>query len=120
MTSTTSTVTSGEPATVAGVPACPLATLPPEVADTVGDIRSNGPFPFPRNDGVVFGNREALLPDESRGYYREYTVPTPGASNRATRRIVTGGAPQTDPRDYFYTGDHYASFCLITGIGAGS
>lgn len=102
--------------TSAGVPTCPLSTLPPEVADTVDAIATNGPFPFPRNDGVVFGNREGHLPAEERGYYHEYTVRTPGASNRSTRRVVTGGLPLTDPAEYFYTGDHYDSFCLVSGI----
>jgi guanyl-specific ribonuclease Sa len=100
-----------------GVPICPLATLPPEVADTVRVIQSHGPFPFPRNDGVIFGNREGHLPDHTKGYYHEYTVITPGARNRSTRRIITGGAPVTNPRQYFYTGDHYDSFCLVDDAG---
>jgi ribonuclease T1 len=104
----------------AGLPTCPLASLPREVADTVDLIRSNGPFPYPRNDGVVFGNREAHLPGQARGYYHEYTVITPGAANRATRRVITGGTPLTDPRQYFYTADHYDSFCLVSGIGGRS
>jgi ribonuclease T1 len=104
----------------AGMSTCPLETLPPEAADTVADIHSDGPFPFPRNDGVVFGNRESHLPAEGKGYYREYTVVTPGASSRSVRRIVTGGSPPTDPREYFYTDDHYNSFCLITGAGGRS
>jgi guanyl-specific ribonuclease Sa len=87
------------------------------VADTVRVIRSNGPFRFPRNDGVVFGNREGHLPDQARGYYHEYTVITPGASNRSTRRIITGGTPLDNPRQYFYTGNHYDSFCLISDVG---
>lgn len=103
--------------TTAGVPTCPLATLPPEAADTVRLIRSDGPFPFPHNDGVVFGNRERHLPDQSRGYYHEYTVITPGARNRSTKRIITGGAPITNPRQYFYTADHYDSFCLVSDAG---
>lgn len=106
--------------TADGLPVCPLATLPAEVADTVDDIRSNGPFPFPRNDGVVFGNREAHLPPEPKGYYHEYTVVTPGAENRSTRRIVTGGAPLTDPPHYYYSGDHYDSFCLVDDAGGRS
>lgn len=109
----TATVESSVP----GVPSCPLATLPREAADTVRRIRAGGPFPHPRNDGVVFRNREGQLPDKARGYYREYTVITPGASNRSTKRIVTGGAPPTDPPQYFYTGDHYDSFCLVTDAG---
>lgn len=103
-------------ATSAGVPTCALATLPPEVADTVDAIETNGPFPFPRNDGVVFGNREGRLPAEERGYYHEYTVLTPGAPTRSTRRIVTGGEPLTTPDEFFYTGDHYDSFCLVSDI----
>jgi len=106
---------SDQASTTAGVPACALTTLPPEVAQTVRIIHSNGPFPFPRNDGVVFGNREGHLPLQAKGYYREYTVITPGARNRSTRRIITGGTTVTDPRQYFYTVNHYDSFCLVTG-----
>jgi ribonuclease T1 len=111
------TKSSDAASTTDGVPTCPLATLPPEVADTVRVIRSNGPFPFPRNDGVVFGNREGHLPGQARGYYHEYTVITPGARNRSTKRIITGGAPVTNPRQYFYTDDHYDSFCLVADAG---
>jgi guanyl-specific ribonuclease Sa len=96
-----------------GVPTCSLTSLPPEAADTVRFIHAGGPFPFPRNDGVVFGNREGHLPDQTTGYYHEYTVITPGAKNRSTRRIITGGTPPTHPPQYFYTADHYDSFCLI-------
>jgi guanyl-specific ribonuclease Sa len=103
--------------TTAGTRTCPLATLPHEVLDTVREIRSNGPFPFPRSDGVVFGNREHHLPDRARGYYHEYTVNTPGAADRSRRRIVTGGSPLTNPHQYFYTDDHYDSFCLVTDAG---
>ena len=100
-----------------GVAECPLTTLPREAVDTVRAIHAGGPFPFPRNDGVVFGNREHHLPDQGKGYYHEYTVITPGAQNRSIRRIVTGGSPVTDPPQYFYSGDHYDSFCLITDAG---
>jgi ribonuclease T1 len=103
--------------TTAGSATCPLATLPHEVADTVRVIHTNGPFPFPRNDGAVFGNREHHLPNQTRGYYHEYTVNTPGASTRSTRRIITGGSPLTNPPQYFYTSDHYDSFCLIPDAG---
>ena len=99
------------------VPTCPLATLPHEAVDTVRLIHSNGPFPFPHSDGVVFVNREGHLPEQSRGYYHEYTVINPSARDRSLRRIVTGGAPSTNPTQYFYTGDHYDSFCLVTGAG---
>jgi ribonuclease T1 len=98
-----------------GTPTCPLTTLPPEVTETVGLIHSGGPFPFPRNDGAVFGNREGHLPAKNLGYYHEYTVVTPGARDRAEKRIVTGGTPITHPAQYFYSGDHYDSFCLVTG-----
>ena len=105
------------PTTTAGASTCPLASLPREAADTVRVIRSGGPFAFPRNDGVVFGNREGHLPRQTRGYYHEYTVVTPGSSSRSTRRIITGGAPLTNPPQYFYTNDHYDSFCLVTDEG---
>lgn len=112
------TTKSSDPATTAvGVPTCPLETLPPEVAETVRVIHSNGPFPFPRNDGVVFGNREGHLPDQAGGCCHEYTVITPGVRNRSTRHVITGGAPVTNPRQYFYTDDHYDSFCLVTDEG---
>jgi ribonuclease T1 len=103
--------------TTVGVPTCPLTNLPPEAVDTVRLIHAGGPFPFPRTDGEVFINREGHLPAQSRGYYHEYTVITAGARDRSGRRIVTGGAPPTNPTQYFYTGDHYDSFCLVTGAG---
>ncbi|MBA8793481.1 guanyl-specific ribonuclease Sa [Friedmanniella endophytica] len=98
-----------------GLRTCPLGSLPGEADETVTLIRRGGPFPFPRNDGVVFGNRERVLPAEHSGYYHEYTVITPGSRTRGARRIVTGGKPLTDPAVWFYTGDHYDSFCEITG-----
>jgi ribonuclease T1 len=96
---------------------CPIATLPREVVDTVRRIHAGGPFPFPRSDGTVFTNHEGHLPKQRRGFYHEYTVITPRARDRSVRRIVTGGAPLADPNQYFYTGDHYDSFCLITDAG---
>lgn len=95
---------------------CALSGLPPEADKTVELIQSGGPFPYPRNDGVIFGNFEGRLPKHERGYYHEYTVPTPGNKHRGKRRIVTGGAPRNDPPEYYYTGDHYESFCLIGGM----
>jgi guanyl-specific ribonuclease Sa len=83
--------------------------LPVEARETLQLIASHGPFPYDR-DGVVFGNFEHRLPEQPRGYYREYTVPTPGAHNRGARRIITGGDP---PRAYYYTDDHYQSFRQI-------
>lgn len=88
-----------------------LAELPRQGAETYHLIRQGGPFPHEK-DGVVFGNRERLLPPEKRGYYREYTVATPGSRDRGTRRIVCGGLPRT-PDACYYTADHYASFRKI-------
>lgn len=82
------------------------AWLPPEAVATLQLIQRGGPFPH-RQDGTVFQNRERLLPQQPRGYYREYTVRTPGLSHRGARRIVTGGNP---PAVYYYTEDHYRSF----------
>lgn len=94
---------------------CDLNTLPPETARIAALIRAGGPFKHPRKDGSTFGNREGRLPKERRGYYREYTVLTPGVKHRGARRIVTGGNPATNPPFWYYTKDHYGSFCLIGG-----
>ena len=80
--------------------------LPPEAIATLQAIDAGGPFPYDR-DGTVFQNREGLLPQRPRGYYREYTVETPGSRDRGARRIVVGGDP---PEVYYYTEDHYRSF----------
>ena len=85
--------------------------LPMEARHTLKLIRQGGPFPYEK-DGAVFGNYERLLPKQNRGYYREYTVKTPGARNRGARRIVTGGELNS-PRELYYTEDHYASFRRI-------
>ncbi|GDY32575.1 ribonuclease domain-containing protein [Gandjariella thermophila] len=85
----------------------PLSSLPPEATDTVRLIRRGGPYPYPQ-DGTVFSNREGILPSCPSGYYHEYTVKTPGSPDRGARRIVTG-----DGGEYFYTGDHYASFVVV-------
>jgi ribonuclease T1 len=89
-----------------------LTTLPVEAQKTQSLIRTGGPFPYSK-DGSVFGNREQLLPRRERGYYREYTVPTPGSKDRGARRIVCGGERATLPDACYYTADHYASFRLI-------
>lgn len=91
----------------AAIPTVAVAELPGEARDTFHLIKQGGPFPFPR-DGVVFGNREHRLPAQSRGYYREYTVKTPGARNRGARRIVCGVVPEC-----YYTADHYQTFKRI-------
>jgi ribonuclease T1 len=97
--------------TSSALPEVALADLPPEAREVSAAIRSGGPFAYPR-DGVVFGNRERILPDEPRGYYHEYTVPTPGMTSRGARRIVCGGPPRA-PHACFYTADHYQSFRRI-------
>jgi len=89
-----------------------LAELPTEARKTEQLIRLSGPFPYAK-DGTVFGNRERLLPRERRGYYREYTVKTPGSRDRGARRIVCGGEKPAAPEACYYTADHYASFKRI-------
>ncbi|MBI4193961.1 MAG: ribonuclease [Betaproteobacteria bacterium] len=89
------------------IPEIAAAELPREARETLALIRKGGPFPYQR-DGVVFGNFEKRLPPRERGYYREYTVPTPGLKHRGARRIVTGGNGEL-----YYTHDHYQSFKRI-------
>jgi ribonuclease T1 len=84
-----------------------VAQLPPEARDTLALMRKGGPFPYAR-DGVVFNNREGHLPRRQRGYYREYTVKTPGARDRGARRIVRG-----EGGELYYTDDHYRTFRRI-------
>lgn len=88
-----------------------VSQLPREARETLMLIRRGGPFPYAK-DGTVFFNRERLLPLQPRGYYREYTVPTPGARDRGARRIVAGGDPRWSV-EYYYTRDHYRSFRRI-------
>jgi ribonuclease T1 len=88
-----------------------VAELPRQGRETYELIRQGGPFPYGK-DGAVFGNRERSLATEKRGYYREYTVTTPGSRDRGARRIVCGG-PMRAPDACYYTADHYASFRRI-------
>jgi len=88
-----------------------LAELPGPGAEIYVQIHQGGPFANEK-DGSVFGNRERLLPAQKRGFYREYTVPTPGLSHRGVKRIVCGGQVRT-PEVCYYTADHYASFRRI-------
>ena len=92
-----------------------LDSLPVQVGRTLALIRAGGPFPY-RKDGVVFGNRERLLPPRPRGHYTEYTVPTPRARDRGARRIVAAGEP-TRTDEFYYTDDHYQSFRRIREPG---
>ena len=85
--------------------------LPSEAQDTLRLIASGGPFPYDR-DGIAFGNQEKRLPTKPRGYYREYTVSTPGVGHRGARRIIAGGDP---PEVFYYTDDHYQTFREIGG-----
>ncbi len=87
--------------------------LPAEAQSVTRAIRAGGPFAYPK-DGIVFANRERFLPPEYRGFYREYTVATPGARDRGARRIVCGGKQPTAPVACYYSNDHYASFHRIT------
>jgi len=88
-----------------------VAELPKPGPEVYARIFQGGPFEFEK-DGTVFFNRERLLPPSKRGYYREYTVPTPGLSHRGKRRIVCGGPPKA-PDACYYTADHYESFRRI-------
>ncbi|WP_367131287.1 ribonuclease domain-containing protein [Saccharothrix sp. HUAS TT1] len=99
---------SGVPGAGSGLPVEALSSLPEQVRATWELIGRGGPFPYPRNDGVTFQNREERLPDQPRDYYREYTVPTPGSDDRGARRLVTGSSDEV-----YYTADHYESFVVV-------
>ena len=107
----TGSVYSKGPVEAASITTISIAEMPAQGAQTYRLIAQGGPFPYEK-DGVVFGNRERLLPIKVRGHYREYTVKTPGLNHRGKRRIVCGGAPRT-PEICYYTADHYASFRRI-------
>lgn len=98
----TATATPARPRS--GLPTIRYQDLPRQAQDTIALIEQGGPFPF-RRDGVTFQNRERILPSKPSGYYREYTVVTPGSSDRGARRIVAGSAGEL-----YYTNDHYESF----------
>ncbi|MGC4944132.1 ribonuclease domain-containing protein [Kribbella sp. DT2] len=85
--------------------------LPKEAQQTLTLIGKGGPYPYSR-DGVTFGNFEKILPKQDRGYYREYTVKTPGEKDRGARRIVTGKGGER-----YYTDDHYKSFRRVAADG---
>ncbi len=105
------------PMSFARTTACPLdqsiaeKNLPRQGQETLSLIAAGGPFSSDR-DGIAFNNRERLLPREKRGYYREYTVRTPGVRSRGARRIVCGGDQRAADQCY-YSDDHYQSFKCI-------
>lgn len=84
------------------------SALNAQAKQTLQLIRQGGPYPYPRNDNVTYYNNNHVLPKKSSGYYREYTVKTPGASNRGTRRIIKGKGGEL-----YYTADHYNTFQRI-------
>jgi len=95
------------------LPSCPLNSLPTEADEVAHDILAGGPFDHPDEDGSHFGNYQRILPRKNSNFYREYTVETPGVGHRGARRIVVGGGSDTDPDVWYYTDDHYESFCEI-------
>lgn len=97
-------------APVTGFQPIRASQLPPEARATLRLIIQGGPFPYPHQDGVTFLNRERRLPAEPGGYYREFTVFTPGAADRGARRIITGKNGER-----YYTPDHYRSFMIVEG-----
>ena len=95
---------SASPTRASDLPTISIGDLPDEALDTLLLIQEGGPYPYSQDDGV-FGNREGILPARASGYYREYTVETPGAPDRGARRIIVGA-----DGDRYYTADHYDSF----------
>ncbi|MFC8277898.1 ribonuclease domain-containing protein [Streptomyces sp. NPDC057271] len=81
-----------------------VGDLPAEARAALELIERGGPFPYEK-DGATFSNFERILPLHERGYYREYTVRTPGERDRGARRIVTGRDGEV-----YYTDDHYETF----------
>jgi RNAse (barnase) inhibitor barstar len=73
-----------------------VAELPAEAQTVHATIRAGGPFAYAK-DGSVFGNREHYLPVQTKGYYREYTVTTPGARTGAPAGSSAAG-PFPSPR----------------------
>lgn len=98
-----------------GIGTIDYAALPKEAQTVIGMIQKRASFPY-RQDGQIFSNRERILPSRPRGYYQEYTVPTPGADNRGARRIISGQGTTGDNAnsgEYYYTRDHYRSFARV-------
>ncbi|MET9449546.1 ribonuclease domain-containing protein [Streptomyces cinerochromogenes] len=95
------------PAWARGTATVPESRLPAEARRTLALVDRGGPFPYAK-DGAVFGNFEGRLPRHPRGYYHEYTVPTPGSRDRGARRLVTGRGGEI-----YYTDDHYETFRAV-------
>ena len=95
------------PSNPSSLPTVKESALPAEAQSTLRLIAQGGPYPYSR-DGINFGNFEGALPKKSGGYYKEYTVPTPGSKDRGARRIIVGSA-----HEKYYTADHYATFRFI-------
>ena len=112
MLTSTSLVHGKGPVPSLGSDTIAVAQLPAQGQDMMKKIYAGGPFKYDK-DGVVFGNRERILPAKNRGFYREYTVKTPGERTRGARRIVCGGIQPAAPEACYYTDDHYASFRKI-------
>jgi ribonuclease T1 len=104
----TVSATAGGTDPASGLPWIDETALPAGGRKTLAIIRAGGPYPYPRSDNQTFSNREGLLPRESRSYYKEFTVITPGSSDRGARRIITGSGGEK-----YWTADHYASFSRI-------
>lgn len=92
---------------------CAYDSLPSEAKTQIEEILEGTPSDDGPHDGKHFGNYEGRLPKQSSNYYREYTVKTPGLNHRGERRIVVGGGSKTDPDVWFYSSDHYETFCTI-------
>lgn len=101
------------PGASAGLPVQPMCALPDEAAQVWAQIAAGKKLRY-ETDGITFANRERLLPARPRGFYREYTVPTPGESDRGARRLVTGG-DRGPAQELYYTDDHYTSFVVVDG-----
>ena len=112
-TSSAAAAAAAAASSVGGEDDCAVDTLPEQADDVIDAILDGGPFDNPDDDGKHFGNYEGVLPSENSSYYREYTVETPGLSHRGARRIVVGGGSDTDPDVWYYTDDHYETFCYI-------
>lgn len=98
---------------MSGLETCSVDTLPGEADSVIDDILSGGPYAYPGEDGGHFGNYEGVLPDERNSYYRSFTVDTPGLHHRGAKRIVVGGGTEDDPDVWYYSDDHYESFCEV-------